>query len=178
MNRIDSGNRTREELNKSGRNKLYQEIHTFCYPFPILLCALISLNTALFPELVCTLSQELGRKMEAAGSMWTCAHTYHILCHPFPLPPSICPSIRVFSNESVLHIRWPKYWSFSFSISPSSEYSGLISFMMDWLDLLAVQRTLKSLLQHQLENREEVVPGTVFILQDSVLCCCCCCCCC
>ena len=70
-----------------------------------------------------------------------------ILCHPLLLPPSIFPSIRVFSNKSVLHIRWPKYWSFSFSISPSNEYSGLISFRMDWLDLLAVQGTLKSLLQ-------------------------------
>ena len=70
------------------------------------------------------------------------------LCCPLLLPPSIFPSIRVFSNESVLHIRWPKYWIFSFSISPSNEYSGLISFRMDWLDLLAVQGTLKSLLQH------------------------------
>ena len=71
-----------------------------------------------------------------------------ILCHPLLLPPSIFPSIRVFSNESVLHIRWPKYWNFSFSISPSNEYSGLISLRMDWLDLLEVQGTLKSLLQH------------------------------
>ena len=71
-----------------------------------------------------------------------------ILCHPL-LPPSIFPSIRIFSNESVLHIRWPKFWSFSFSISPSNKYSGLISFRMDWLDLLAVQGTIKSLLQHQ-----------------------------
>ena len=71
-----------------------------------------------------------------------------ILCHPLLLLPLIFPSIRVFSNESVLRIRWPKYWSFSFSISPSNEYSGLISFRMDWLDLLAVQGTLKSLLQH------------------------------
>jgi len=71
-----------------------------------------------------------------------------ILCCPLLLLPSIFPSIRVFSNESVLHIRWPKYWSFSFSISPSNEYPGLISFGMDWLDLLAVQGTLKSLLQH------------------------------
>ena len=69
-----------------------------------------------------------------------------ILYHSLFLPPSIFPSIRIFSNESVLHIRWPKYWSFSFSISPSKEYSGLISFRMDWLDLLAVQGTLKSLL--------------------------------
>ena len=71
-----------------------------------------------------------------------------ILCCPLLLPPSIFPSIRVFSNESVLHIRWPKYWSFSFNISPSNEYSGLISFRMYWLDLLAVQGTLNSLLQH------------------------------
>ena len=70
------------------------------------------------------------------------------LCHPLLLPPSIFPSIRVFSNESVLRIRWPKYWSFSFSVSPSYEYSGLISLRMDWLDLPAVQGTLKSLLQH------------------------------
>ena len=71
-----------------------------------------------------------------------------IFCHPLLLPPSIFPSIRVFSNESILCIRWPNYWSFSFSISPSNEHLGLISFRMDWLDLLAVQRTLKSLLQH------------------------------
>ena len=72
-----------------------------------------------------------------------------MLCYPFLLLPSIFPSSRVFSNESVLPIRWPKYWSFSFSISPSNEYPGLISFRMDWLDLLAVQGTLKSLLQHR-----------------------------
>ena len=71
-----------------------------------------------------------------------------ILCCLLLLPPSIFPSIRVFSNESALHIRWPKYWSFSFNISPSDEYSGLISFRIDWLDLLAVQGTLKNLLQH------------------------------
>ena len=71
-----------------------------------------------------------------------------ILCRPLLLPPSIFPSLRVFSDESVLRIRWPKYWSFSFSISPSNEYSGLISFRIDWLDLLAVQWILKGLLQH------------------------------
>ena len=71
-----------------------------------------------------------------------------ILCHPLLLPPSIFPRLWVFSNKSALHIRWPKYWGFSFSISPSNEYSGLISFRMDWLDLLALQGTLKSLLQH------------------------------
>ena len=75
-----------------------------------------------------------------------------ILCHPLLLLPSVFPTIRVFSNESALRIRWPKYWSFSFSISPSNEYSGLISFRMDWLDLLAVQGTLKSLLQHTVQK--------------------------
>ena len=75
-----------------------------------------------------------------------------ILCRPLLILPPMFPSIRVFSNESVLHIRWPRYWSFSFRILPSSEYSGLISFRMDWLDLLAVQGTLKSLLQHQFES--------------------------
>ena len=76
------------------------------------------------------------------------ASNHLILCHPLLLPPSLSPSFRVFSNESVLHIRWPKYWSFSFSISPSNEHSRLISSRMDWLDLLAVQGTLKSLLQY------------------------------
>ena len=76
------------------------------------------------------------------------ASNHLILCHPLLLPPSVFPRIRVFSNELVLCIRWPKYWSFSFSISPSNEYSGLISFRIDWLDLLAVQGTLKNLLQY------------------------------
>ena len=77
-----------------------------------------------------------------------------ILCHPLLLPPSVFPSIRVFSDESVLRIRWPKYWSLSFSTSLSNEYPGLISFRMDWLDLLAVQGTLKSLLQHHSSNHQ------------------------
>ena len=84
-----------------------------------------------------------------------------ILCHPL-LPPSIFSSIRVFSNESVLHIRWPNYWSFSFSISPSNEYSELISFRMDWLDLLAVQRTLKSLLQHHSSKASILLRSAFF----------------
>ena len=90
-----------------------------------------------------------------------------ILCHPLLLLPSIFPSIRVFSNESVLHIRWPKYWSFSFSISPSNEYSGLISFRMDWLDLLAVQGTLKSLLQHHSSKTSILWCSAFFIVQLS-----------
>ena len=89
-----------------------------------------------------------------------------ILCHPLLLP-SIFPSIRVFSNESVLHIRWPKYWSFSFSISPSNEYSGLTSFRMDWLDLLAVQGTLKSLLQHHSWKASILWCSAFFIVQFS-----------
>ena len=88
-----------------------------------------------------------------------------ILCHPLLLPPSIFPSIRVFSNESVLHIRWPKYWCFSFSISPSNEYSGLISFRMDWLDLLAVQGTLKNLLRHHSSKASVLQCSAFFIVQ-------------
>ena len=91
-----------------------------------------------------------------------------ILCQPLLLPPSgSFPSIRVFSKDSVLHIRWPKYWSFSFSISPSNEYSGLISFRMDWLDLLAVQRTLKSLLQHHSSKAPILWCSTFFIFRLS-----------
>ena len=86
-----------------------------------------------------------------------------ILCHPLLLPPSIVPSIKVFSNESVLHIRWPKYWSFSFSISPSKEYSRLIFFRIDWLDLLAVQETLKSLLQH-LSTKASILQCSAFFI--------------
>ena len=90
-----------------------------------------------------------------------------ILCHPLLLLPSIFPSIRVFSNESVLHIRWPKYWTFSVSISPSNENSGLISFRMDWLDLLAVQGTLKSLLQHHSSEASILWCSAFFIVQLS-----------
>ena len=90
-----------------------------------------------------------------------------ILCHLLLLPPSIFPSIRVFSNESVLLIRWPKYWSFSFSINPSKEHPGLISFRMDWLDLLAVQGTLKSLLQHHSSKASILQHSAFFIVQIS-----------
>ena len=90
-----------------------------------------------------------------------------ILCRPLLLLPSIFPSIRVFSNESALHIRWPKYWSFSFDISPSNEHPGLISFRMDWLDLLAVQGTLKSLLQHHSSKASILQCSAFFIVQLS-----------
>ena len=92
--------------------------------------------------------------------------THLILCHPLLLP-SIFPSIRVFSNESVLYIRWPEYWSFTFSISSSNEYSGLISFGMDWLDLLAVQEILKSLLQHHSSKASILQCSAFFIVQLS-----------
>ena len=92
-----------------------------------------------------------------------------ILCCPLLFPPSIFPSTRVFSNESVLHIRWPKYWSFSFNISPSNEYSGLISFRMDWLDLLEVQETLKSLLQYHTSKASILWHSAFFIVQLSHL---------
>ena len=88
-----------------------------------------------------------------------------ILCHPFLFPPSIFPSIRVFSNESALRSRWPKYWSFSFSICPSNEYSGLISFWIDWFDLRAVQGTLKSLLQHHSSKASILWCSAFFIVQ-------------
>ena len=87
-----------------------------------------------------------------------------VLCRPLLLPPSIFPSIRVFSNESVLRVRWPKCWSFSFSISPSNEYSGLISFRMDWLDLLAVQGTLKSLLQHHSSETDSTGMNQIVVI--------------
>ena len=92
-----------------------------------------------------------------------------ILCRPLLLLSSIFPTIRGFSNESVIHIRWPKYWSFRFSISPSNEYSGLISFRIDWLDLLAVQGTLKSLLQHHSSEASSLRHSAFFIVQFSHL---------
>ena len=91
-----------------------------------------------------------------------------ILCHPLLLPPSNFPSIRAFSNESALHIRWPKFWNFSFSICPSNEYSGLISFRMDWLDLLAVQGTYKSLLQHHSSKASSISSVLSFLYSPTL----------
>ena len=102
-------------------------------------------------------------KLMSIESVKTSNHL--ILCRPLLLPPSIFPSNRVFSKESVLHIRWPKYWSFSFSISPSNEYSGLISFRMKWLDLLAVQGTLKSLFQHHSSKASILWHSAFFMVQ-------------
>ena len=111
-----------------------------------------------------TTSQNLLKLMSIESVM---PSNHLILCHPLLLLPSISPSIRIFSNESVLCIRWPKYWSFSFIISPSNEYSGLISFRIDWLDLLAVQGTLKSPLQHRSSKASVLWCSTFFIVQLS-----------
>ena len=111
-----------------------------------------------------TNSQSLLKLMSIESVM---PSNHLILCYPLLLPPSIFPSIRVFSNESVLHIRWQNYWSFSFSISPSNEYSGLISFRMDWFDLLAVQGTLKSLFQHHSSKASILQLSAFFIVQLS-----------
>ena len=104
-------------------------------------------------------------KLMSAESVMLSNHL--ILCHPLLLLPSLFPSIRVISNESVLHIRWPKYWSLSFSISPFNEHSGLISFRMDWLDILAVQGTLESLLQYHSSKASILWCSTLFVVQLS-----------
>ena len=109
-----------------------------------------------------TNSQSLFKLMSIKSVM---PPNHLILCHPLLLPPSIFPSIRVFANESVLHIRWPQYWSFSFNISASNEYSGLISFRMDWLDLLAIQGTLNSLLQHHSSKASILWHSAFFVAQ-------------
>ena len=111
-----------------------------------------------------TNSQSLPKLMSIESAMPT---NHLILCRPILLLPSILPSIRVFSNESVLCIRWPKYWSYSFNISPYSEHPGLISFRMDWLDLLAVQRTFKSLLQHHSSKASVLRRSAFFTVQLS-----------
>ena len=113
-----------------------------------------------------TVSHSLPRLMSIKSVM---PSSHLILCRPLLLPPAIFPVIRVFSNESVLHIRWPKYWSLSFSICPSNEYSGLISFRIDWLDLLAVQGTLKSLLQHHSLKASLLWCSAFFMVQLSHL---------
>ena len=111
-----------------------------------------------------SLSQSL-LKLMASESVMPSNHL--ILCHPLLLLPSMFPNIRVFSNESAFHIRLPKYWSFSFSLSPSNEYSGLISFRIDWFDLLAVQGTLKSLFQHQDSKASALWCSVFFMVQLS-----------
>ena len=124
----------------------------------------ISWTTACQASLSITNSWSMFKLMSIESVM----SSHHlILCRPLIFPPSIFPSIRVFSNESVLHIRWPNYWSFSFNISPYNEYSGLISFRMDWLDLLAVQGTLKSLLRHHSSKASVLRCSAFFTVQLS-----------
>ena len=121
-------------------------------------------TTARQASLSITNSWSLPRLMSIESVM---PSNHLILCHPLLLLRSIFPSIRVFSNESAFHIRWPKYWSFSFNISPSNEHSGLISFRMDWLDLLAVQGTLKSLLQYHSSEASVLRHSAFFMIQLS-----------
>ena len=111
-------------------------------------------------SLSCTSSQSLHKLMSIESVM---PSNHLILCHPLLLLPSMFPSIRIFSNEPALCIRWPKYWSFSFSTSPSKEYSGLISFRIGWFDLLAVQGTLKSLLQHH-SSKASILQHSAFLM--------------
>ena len=118
------------------------------------------------PSLSITNSQSLLKLMSIELVM---PSNHLILRHPLFLPPSIFPTIRVFSDESVLHTRWPKDWSFSFNINPSNEYSGLISFRIDWLDLLAVQGTLKNLVQHHSSKTSILWHSAFFIVQLSHL---------
>ena len=121
-------------------------------------------TTARQASLSITNSQSLLKLMSIESVM---PSNHHILCRPLLLPSSIFPSVRVFSTESVLCIRWPKYWSFSFSVSPSNEHPGLISFRMDWLDLLEVQVTLKSLLQHHSSKASVLRCSAFFTVQLS-----------
>ena len=120
------------------------------------------MNPARQASLSITNCQSLPKPMSTESGM---PSNHLILCHPLLLLPSIFPSIRVFSNKSALHIRWPKYWSFSFNISPSNEHPGLISFRMDWLDLLAVQGTLRSLLRHHSSKASILWRSAFFTVQ-------------
>ena len=127
------------------------------------LCDPMNCSTPGLP--VCHQLQESPKPMSTELVM---PSNHLILCRPLLLLPSVFPSIRVFSNESALRIRWPKYWSFSFSISPSNEYSGLISFRMDWLDLLAFQGTLKSLLQHH-SSKASILLCSAFFYSPTLI---------
>jgi len=130
--------------------QLLSHVRLFVTPWTVACQAFLSITN----------SQSLFKLMSIESVM---PSNHLILCYPLPLPPSIFFRIRLFSNKSVLHIRWPKNWDFSFSISPSNEYSGLISFRMDWLDLLAVQGTLKSLLQHH-SSKASILQRSAFFI--------------
>ena len=138
------------------KNKVWHCFHCFPNYFPWIAARQATLSMTNSQSLLKLMSREL-----------VMPSSHLILCHPLFLLPPIPPSIRVFSNESNLHMRWPKYWSFSFSISPSNEHPGLISFRMDWLDLLAVQGILKSLLQHQISKASILRCSAFFTVQLS-----------
>ena len=148
----------------------FQFLHTItktCYSVVLITIILVGLfvtpwTAARQASLSITSSRSMLKLMSNKSVM---PSNHLILCRPLLLLPPIPPSIRVFSNESTLHMRWPKYWSFSFSISPSNEHSGLISFRMDWLDLLAVQGTLKSLLQHHSSKASILRCSAFFTIQ-------------
>ena len=125
----------------------------------------VTLWTAAYQTFLSITNSRSLRKLMSTESVMPSNHL--ILCHPLLLLPSIFPRMRVFSNESVLRIRWPRYWNFSFSIGPCNEYSGLISFRMDWLDLLAVQGTLKSLLKCHSSKASILLHSTFFVVQLS-----------
>ena len=147
-----------------GSQHFSQDIHQFSSVAQscLTLCDLMDCSKP--PSLSTSNSQSLLKLMSIELGM-PCNHV--ILCLLFLLLPSIFPNIKVFSSESILRIRWPKYWGFSFSISPSNEYSGLIYFRMDWLDLLAVQRTLKNLLQHHSSKASILQHSAFFMVQLS-----------
>ena len=138
------------------------EFSSFQFSHSVMSDSAIPWTAACQGSLSITNSQSLLKLMSIMLEM---PSNHIILCHPLLLLPSIFPSIRVFSNESVLRVRWPKYWSFSFSTSPSSEYSGLISFRIDWLDLLAVQGTPKSLLQDHSSKASNLWRSAFFMVQ-------------
>ena len=149
-------------------SKMPQDIQS--YNYSVQFSSVAQSCPILWPPAACqdSLSITNSRSLLKLMSIELVMPSNHLsLCHPLLLLPSIFPSIRVFSNESALHIRWPKYWSFSFNISPSSEHPRLISFRMDWLDLLAVQGTLKSLLQHHSSKASILRHSAFFTVQLS-----------
>ena len=168
MNKWLSTTRVQQRITYLYRFKCSSTFPKSCYQFTFSSVQLLSLvrlfvtpwMAARQASLFITNSRNLLKLMSIESVM---PSNHLILCRPLLLPPSTVPSIRVFSNESFLHIRWPKYWTLSFSISPSNEYSGLISFKKDWLDLLAIERSLKSLFQHH-SSKASVLQHSVFFI--------------
>ena len=155
-------------VHRNEHTNIYMSIHIYTFRSVQLLSRVWLFETPWTTVRQASLSITNSRSLLKLMSIELVMPSKHlILCRPLLLPPSVIPRIRVFSNESVLCISWPKYWSFSFSISPSNEYSGLISFRMDWLDLLAVQGSLKSLLQHHSSKASILQHSAFFMVQLS-----------